>query len=118
MKEQEEETEPDEDEVTQTPTEKVTPTPVTELVQVSESSVVIRGSVFYPETLELNKGETLVWKNLNKPKRSFTLTSDDELFGDQTIGYGRSFSYTFDEAGDYIFKLKEAPETELVVTVE
>lgn len=114
---QQEENEREEENVTPAPTEEATPRQTAREVQSSESSVVIRGSVFYPEALTLNKGETLVWKNLNKPKHSFTLMSDDKLFGDQIMGYGRGFSYTFNEAGDYSFKLKEAPETKLVVTV-
>lgn len=114
---------PKPEKVTPKPTEKVTPKPTekvitkTETVQGPENSVVIRGSVFYPETLELNKGDTLVWKNLNKPKRSFTLVSEEGLFKNQIIGYGKSFSYTFDEAGDYAFKLKEIPDTKLIIKV-
>ena len=110
------EIEQQEENVTPAPTEEATPGQTVREVQNFESSVVIRGSVFYPEALTLNKGETLVWKNLNKPKHSFTLMSDDKLFGDQIMGYG-GFSYTFNEAGNYSFKLKEAPETKLVVTV-
>jgi len=123
-KTQQREVEQQEEEVIPAPAENETPTPTkkvitpTELVQVSENSVVIRGSVFYPETLELKKGETLVWKNLNKPKRSFTLVSEEELFEDQLMGYGRSFSYTFDKAGDYTFKLEEIPDTELTISVK
>jgi plastocyanin len=79
---------------------------------------LIRGSVFYPETLELNKGDTLVWRNLNKPKRSFTLVSEENLFDNQILGYGKSFSYTFEEAGDYTFKLEGIPDAELTITVK
>lgn len=121
--EQEEETEQQkvtepEEEITSAPTEEITPRQTAEKVQSSENSVLIQGSAFYPETLELDRGETLVWKNLNRPKRSFTLVSEDELFEDQNMGYGRSFSYTFDEAGDYTFKLDEVPDSELTVTVK
>jgi len=121
---QQEETGLEEEEATPTPTEKVTPKPTekvikpTKLMQVSEKSVVIRGSVFYPDTLELNKGDTLVFKNLNKPKRSFKLVSEEKLFEDQLMGYGRSFSYTFDKAGDYTFTLEEIPDIELTITVK
>ncbi|AAM04866.1 TPA: hypothetical protein HA338_01445 [Methanosarcina acetivorans] len=78
---------------------------------------MIRRSLFYPETLELKNGETLVWKNLNRPKQSFTLVSEEGLFDDQVIAYGKSFSYTFDKAGDYNFKLEEIPDAELIVIV-
>ncbi|WP_440948270.1 hypothetical protein ACSAZL_08580 [Methanosarcina sp. T3] len=79
---------------------------------------MIRGSVFYPETLKFNKGETLVLKNLNRPKQTFALVSEEGLFEDQIMGYGRSFSYTFDKAGDYTFKLEEIPNTELTIVVK
>lgn len=116
--EEEEETETEEEEeVIPAPTEEATPTPKTEQVQGTENSVLIRGSVFYPETLELKTGETLIWKNLNRPKQSFTLVSEEGLFDDQVIGYGKSFSYTFDKIGDYNFKLEEIPDSELIVIV-
>jgi plastocyanin len=115
---QQEETEQQEEEVTPAPTEEVTPTQTEEDVQSTENSVVIRESVFYPETLELSTGETVVWKNLNKPKRSLTLVSEEGLFENLLLGYGRSFSYTFNDAGEYTFKLDEIPGTELTVTVK
>jgi plastocyanin len=116
---QQEETEQqEEEEVTPSPTEEVTPGRTAEEVQSSENSVLIRESAFYPETLELNTGETVVWKNLNRPKRSFTLVSEEGLFEDPVLGYGKSFSYTFDEAGEYTFKLEEDSGSELVLTVE
>lgn len=55
---------------------------------------------------------------LSCSKRSFTLVSEEGLFEDPVLGYGKSFSYTFDEAGDYTFNLEEAPGSELVLTVE
>jgi len=79
---------------------------------------LIRGSVFYPATLELNKGETVIWNNLNRPKRAFTLVSEEKLFENPVLGYGRSFSYTFNEAGDYTFKLEEIPGAEFILTVK
>lgn len=116
---QQEETEQqEEEEITPAPTEEVTPTPMAEDMQSSENSVVIRESVFYPETLDLSTGETVVWKNLNKPKRSFTLISEEGLFENLLLGYGRGFSYTFNDAGEYTFKLDEIPGTELTVTVK
>ncbi len=123
---QPEETEQQEEEVTPTPAEEVTPAPTEEVtptqteesVQSSENSVVIRDFVFYPETLELSTGETVFWKNLNKPKSSLTLVSEEKLFENTMLAYGKIFSYTFNEAGDYTFKLEEIPGAELTVTVK
>lgn len=96
--------------------ERITPTP-TEEVQVSENLIMILGSAFYPETIELNKGESIIFRNLNRPKRSFLLVSEEKLFGNMMLGYGKSFTYTFDKAGTYTFKLDNVSDTQLVVTV-
>jgi len=96
--------------------EKITPTPSAE-VKIPENSVLILGSAFSPETVELKRGEAIIWKNLNRPKRSFLLVSEEELFGDMVLGYGKSFTYTFDKAGTYNFRLDNVSDTQLVVTV-
>lgn len=53
-----------EENVTPAPTEEATPRQTAGEVQSSENSVVIRGSVFYPEALALNKGNS----GLEKPE--------------------------------------------------
>jgi len=106
----------EEEGATPTPTEGVTPAQRVEDIQ--SSTVLIRGSVFYPETLELNTGEAVVWNNLNRPKRTFTLISEEGLFENQAVGYGRIFTYTFNESGEYTFKLEEIPDSEFILTVK
>ena len=93
-------------------TEKIIPMPSAE-VKIPGNSVLIRGSVFSQETLELKRGEAVIWKNLNRPKRSFLLVSEEELFGDSTLGYGKSFAYTFEKAGTYTFRLDNVPTRNL-----
>ena len=73
-------------------------------VKIPGNSVLIRGSVFSQETLELKRGEAIIWKNLNRPKRSFLLVSEEELFGDSTLGYGKSFAYTFRKSRNLYFQ--------------
>lgn len=106
----------EEEGVTPTPAEGVTP--AQRVKEIPSSTVLIRGSVFYPETLEINTGEAVVWNNLNKPKRTFTLVSEEKLFENPVLGYRRSFSYTFNETGDYTFKLEEIPGAEFILTVK
>jgi plastocyanin len=107
---------PGEEGVTPTLIEEVTPAQRAE--EIPSSTVLIRGSVFYPKTLEINKGEAVVWNNLNRPKRTFTLVSEEGLFENQAVGYGKSFSYTFNDAGGYTFKLEEIPGSEFILTVK
>jgi plastocyanin len=59
-----------------------------------------------PSSLEIKEGETVAWVNLQEtPKRAFTLVSEDSLFENTSLVYKRSFVYTFNETGDYSFKI-------------
>ena len=59
-----------------------------------------------PSSLEIKEGETVAWVNLQEtPKRAFTLVSEDSLFENTSLVYRRSFAYTFNETGDYSFKI-------------
>jgi plastocyanin len=40
---------------------------------------------------------------------SLVLISDDGLWDDQTVYYGKAFSYTFEEAGTYRFSVQDNP---------
>ena len=56
-----------------------------------------------PRVIEIEKGETIEWRNLQRPKNPIALVSDDGMWEDQTIYYGKVFSYTFEESGTYEF---------------
>jgi len=59
-----------------------------------------------PSSLEIKKGETVAWMNLHdNPKRKFTLVSEEGLFENTTLVYKRSFTHTFNEAGEYKFSI-------------
>jgi plastocyanin len=62
-----------------------------------------------PTSMEIKAGDTVTWRNLQRPKRSLVLISDDGLWDDQTVYYGKAFSYTFEEAGTYRFSVQDNP---------
>ena len=63
-----------------------------------------------PSSLEIKKGETVAWMNLQEnPKRNFTLVSEEGLFENTTLVYKRSFTHTFNETGDYKFSIVGQP---------
>jgi len=63
--------------------------------------VVIR--TLTPESVEVEVGDTVTWNNLQRPKKPIVVVSDDGLWGPQTIYYGKSFTYTFQDTGTYTF---------------
>ncbi|HML26282.1 MAG TPA: hypothetical protein PKC27_06285, partial [Methanomethylovorans sp.] len=50
-----------------------------------------------PEIVEVDMGDTVTWTNLQRPKKPIVLVSDDGLWEPQTIYYGKSFAYTFQD---------------------
>lgn len=58
-----------------------------------------------PSTLEINRGDTVVWRNSQDPKRLFTLVSEDGLWESTNLVYGRTLVYTFNESGTYNFSV-------------
>lgn len=89
---------------------------VVKSADASSNKVVIYGT-FAPETIEINTGEEVTWFNFKKPKAPMVLVSEDKLWEDTTLYYGKAFSYTFEEPGTYVFTLKDNPEVKETVTV-
>lgn len=83
----------------------------------NEEKMLIYSTTFSPETIEIKKGDIVTWINLKRPKGSSVLVSDDELWEDTTLYYGKAFSYTFKEAGTYTFSLEAMPGAKATVIV-
>ncbi len=58
-----------------------------------------------PSTLEINRGDTVVWRNSQDPKRLLTIVSEDGLWESTNLVYGRTLIYTFNESGTYNFSV-------------
>lgn len=83
----------------------------------NEEKMLIYSTTFSPETIEIKKGNTITWINLKRPKGPAVLVSDDGLWKDTTLYYGKAFSYTFEETGTYTFSLETMPEAKATVIV-
>lgn len=70
-----------------------------------------------PTSMEINAGESVTWRNLQRPKLPIVVVSKEDLWEPQTIYYGKIFTYTFDKPGTYTFILEgtEISGTILVV---
>jgi plastocyanin len=72
---------------------------------IPSSSIVVKivgnsgGNSFSPNPVEVQVGETVTW--INDDSGRHTVTSEDGAFDSGMLGNGRSFSFTFDKAGEY-----------------
>jgi plastocyanin len=66
-----------------------------------EATVEIRDFEFSPGTLEVTVGTTVTWTNVGDAPH--TATSDDGVFDSGELGNGESFSFTFEEAGEFAY---------------
>ncbi|HEY9205704.1 MAG TPA: hypothetical protein VIO58_07255, partial [Candidatus Methanoperedens sp.] len=71
---------------------------------------------FMPPTQKIKAGDEVVWENIEV--ETVTIVSNDRLFGDQTIPYGRRTNYTFKKTGTYSFSLKENKNLNGTIVVE
>lgn len=59
-----------------------------------------------PESIEVQVGDTVTWKNLHNQKMPIVLVSEDNLWEPQTIYYGKVFTHTFQNTGTYTFVIE------------
>ena len=76
-------------------------TSVQDVSSVMNEFVVIR--TLTPASVEIEVGDVVTWNNLQRPKKPIVVVSDDGLWEPQTIYYGKSFTYTFQDTGTYTF---------------
>ena len=82
---------------------------ITQMTTTTRSNEFLIIRIATPETIEIDSGETVTWRNLQRPKLPIVLVSDDGLWEDYTIYYGKIFSYTFEKPGTYAFSVKDNP---------
>ncbi len=79
--------------------------------------VRLKDYLMIPPRLEINTGETVIWRNYQESSVLF-LTSREYLFEDQRLVYGDTFEYTFTEPGSYNFSVKGYPKMQMTITVK
>jgi len=91
---------------TPTPTPQPTPEPTpTATVKLNPPKpIYLQKYAMAPKTPTIRVGEALNWINLQRsPMVTYTLVSEDGLWENQTIGYGKKFKYTFTTPGNYSY---------------
>ena len=70
-----------------------------------------------PTIMEVKAGESVTWRNLQRPKMPIVVVSKEDLWEPQTIYYGKVFTYTFDKPGTYTFMLEGTDISGTVVVI-
>ena len=78
-------------------------------------TVAIDGVKYDPETLTINRGDTVVW--INKDPFPHTVTSKG-AFDSQSIAAGKSWKYTPRKAGEFAYICKFHPNMKGTLTVK
>ena len=87
-----------------TPTETPEPTPTETIALRPPKPIYLDKYSIAPKDSTIRVGEALNWINLQRsPMVDFVLVSDDGLWENQTISYGKKFKYTFNESGNYTY---------------
>ncbi len=68
--------------------------------EIQAETVSIEGFAFKPALLQIKTGTIVTWTNNDAAPHTVTGSG---LFGSGTLAKGQSFSYTFDQAGDYSY---------------
>ena len=80
------------------------PTPTETIVLSPPKPIYLDKYAIAPKDSTIHVGEALNWINLQKsPMVDFVLVSDDGLWENQTISYGKKFLYTFNTSGNYTY---------------
>ncbi len=70
-----------------------------EELDIKEELVEIKQFLFSPSKLVVKKGTTITW--INRDRVPHTATSHDDVFNSRNLSLGESFSYTFNDPGEY-----------------
>ncbi|MCA9459022.1 MAG: cupredoxin domain-containing protein [Nanoarchaeota archaeon] len=77
--------------------------------------VSIRDSQFNPNDIVIEKGTTVKWTNYDSQGHTVTI---ENLFDSKTITKGKSFSYTFNEVGEFEYECKIHQDIKGVIIVQ
>ena|SRR3972149_4999509 len=80
-------------------------------------SVTIKSSTFVPDIVEISKGTTVIWTNDDGVRH--TVTSISGAFDSGNIDPGKTYSYTFNQAGPFEYSCAihpSIPHGKVIVT--
>ena len=78
--------------------------------------IEIKGFAFSPAILTIKKGDSVRWTNKDSMKH--TATADNGKFDSKTLNKDQSFTFTFNEAGEYSYICSIHPYMKAKIIVE
>jgi len=80
-------------------------------------NISIENFAYSQKELVINKGDTVIWKNIDRVPHDVVGTTFTELKG-PIMGYGLTYSFTFNEPGTYNYFCSLHPSMKAVVIVK
>lgn len=80
-------------------------------------NISIENFAFDQKTITINKGDTIVWKNIDKAPHQVEGATFKDLKG-PIMGYGLTYSFTFNDAGTYDYFCTIHPMMKATVIVK
>jgi plastocyanin len=78
--------------------------------------ILIRNSAYTPSVLTVQKGQTVVWRNLDN--LDHTVTASDGSFSSGTLKRNGSFTFAFAKAGKFQYGCRLHPRMKGMIIVE
>ncbi len=78
--------------------------------------IEIKNFAFSPSSLTIKKGDSVTWTNMDGMPH--TATADNRAFDSRTLNNGKSFTFTFNDAGDYSYICSIHPSMKAKIIVE
>ena len=97
-------------------TQTTTPGPTIVTANGTTAAVIIDGFAFTPTTFIVNKGTTVTWTN--KYPVAHRVVADGNEFASGNLGTGISFSWTFNESGNYTYYCGNHPTMNGTIVVK
>lgn len=78
--------------------------------QLSEAQVSITADGFSPSTIQIKKGQSVVWSNTDESAHLLTSDTNDSSIKSETLNKGDEYSTIFDEPGTYPYYDQQDPQ--------
>lgn len=85
-----------------------TSTPSVDVIEETEVQVLIQEFSLEPPEIAIHAGTTVTWVNMDLARHNVSANSGE--FDSLALSYGETFSFTFDETGEFPYFNKNYPD--------
>lgn len=84
----------------------------------ASNTVEIKNFAFNPAEIDINKGDTVSWVNLDSVPHAIAFDNGGGLADSENLGNGQNYSQSFDKEGTYAYHCKIHPSMKGKVVVK